>query len=214
MRKALICLLSTVSLDHVISLTVDADNVDVASGRISASKPHVLIIDCDGMEDCLMSVRTVTALSPSTKSLLLATEVDETFAINAARSGAWGIVGKQDEPELFQAAIQKLAAGELWFSHRTIGNALHAFTNREPATDSPLDRLTPRETDVLTLLSRGLCNKEIASQLFLGESTVKAHVKAIYRKLGVSSRLKAALSYAYCIERSGPPTGSPAPFSL
>ncbi|MEJ2008958.1 MAG: response regulator transcription factor [Acidobacteriota bacterium] len=209
-RKALICLLSSLSLGYALSLTVDADNVDDASGQIAASKPQVLIIDCDGAVNCLQCVRSVSALSPLTKSLLLAEEVDEMFAIRAVHSGAWGIVGKQAEPALLQQAIQKLVDGEVWFSNRTIATALHTFTNHDPSTGSAFDRLTARETEVLTLLSRGLCNKEIASQLFLAESTIKAYVKVIFRKLGVNSRLKAALTYTDHIESSVHPIRLPA----
>lgn len=196
-RQALFCLLSTFSFGCALSLTVDADNVNDADEEISLSKPQVLIIDCDGAEDSLQSVRSVLDLSPSTKSLLLAADPSEVFAIKAVQNGAWGIVGKQSEPALLQQAIEKLVNGEVWFSHRTIGNALHACANQERSSDSGFDQLTPREIEVLMLLSKGLCNKEIAAQLFLTESTVKAHVRAIYRKLGVNSRVKAAaLSYA------------------
>ena len=213
-RKRLFRLLSALSLGGPLSLAVDADTVDDAAGEIAAFKPQILLIDCDGAADCLKCVRNVSTLSPSTKSLPLAAEVDEMFDIKAVHSGAWGIVRKRVEPVLLQQAIQKLVNGEAWFSHRTIGNALHAFTSREPHTGSPFDKLTPRKTEVLILLSRGLCNKEIASQLFLAESTIKAYVKAIYRKLGVNSRLKAALSYTDHIERSGPLTGLPAAILL
>lgn len=202
MRKALFCLLSTFALGGGLSLVVDADTLDDSTEQIASAKPLVLLIDSEGAGDPLNCVRRVSSLSPSTKSLLLAGEIEEKFAIEAVQSGAWGIVGKQAEPALLQQAIQKLLNGEVWFSPRTIGTALHAFTNREPSTGSTLDRLTPRETEVLVLLSKGLCNKEIASQLFLAESTIKAYIKVIFRKLGVNSRLKAALSYTDHIEVS------------
>lgn len=205
-RKALFCLLSTLPIGRPILLAVDADSIEDASGQIADSKPHVLLIDSDGAGDPLECVRRVSSLSPSTKSLLLAGQIEETFAIEAVQSGAWGIVGKQAEPALLQQAIQKLMNGEVWFSHRTIGAALHTLTNNENPAGSPLDRLTPRETEVLMLLSEGLCNKQIASRLFLSESTIKVYVKGIYRKLGVNSRLKAALSYTDHIERANPLT--------
>lgn len=209
-RKALYCLLSTLSLGWRLLLAVEADTVDDAAREIVAFKPHILLVDCDSASNCLQCVRSISTLSPSTKSLLLAAEADEMFAIRAVRSGAWGIVMKQAEPDLLRQAIEKIMNGEVWFSHRTIGNALHACLNNESPAGSPLDQLTPRETEVLMLLSRGLCNKEIASQLFLAESTIKAYVKVIFRKLGVNSRLKAALSYADHIGQSDRFTGSPA----
>lgn len=208
-RKALYCLLSTLSLRWQLSLVVEADTVGDAVREIVAFKPHILLVDCDMSSEGLHCVRSVSTLSPSTKSLLLAGEADEMFAISALRSGAWGIVVKQAEPDLLRQAIEKIVNGEVWFSHRTIGNALHACINNESPTGSPLDQLTPRENEVLMLLSRGLCNKEIASQLFLAESTIKAYVKVIFRKLGVNSRLKAALSYADIVGTADRLTASP-----
>lgn len=207
MRQALLCLLSTLDLGGHLSIVVDADTVSDGARDIAEFSPQVLIVDCDAAANCLQCVRSVSTLSPSTKVLLLAGRDDEMFAIKAVRKGAWGIMNKHTDSALLRKAIQKLLIGEVWFSH--LGSALHALANREPRDESALESLTPRETEVLMLLSRGLCNKEIASQLFLAESTIKAYIKVIFRKLGVSSRLMAALYYTDRVERSVPSIALP-----
>lgn len=212
MRQALFCLLSTLALGGRLSIVVNADTVEDGARDIAEFKPEIILIDCDAAADCLQCVRSVSTISPSTKVLLLAGQEDEMFAIKAVRSGAWGIINKHTEPVLLQQAIRKLLSGEVWFSHRTLGSALHAFANQQSHEDSPFERLTARETEVLMLLSRGLCNKEIASHLFVAENTIKAYIKVIFRKLGVDSRLKAALSYTKHVELSGLPASLPPTF--
>lgn len=194
-RKALFCLLLTLPVSCRICIAADVDNVDDGAERIAASKPDILLIDCEGADDSLVCVRKVKMLSPSTKPLLLAGEVEERFAIAAVRSGAWGLVAKEADPALLQQAIQKLAEGEMWFSHGTMSMAIQSFANHRKPKGSPFDSLSQREIEVLGLLAKGCHNKEIASKLFLSESTIKTYVKAIYRKLGVNSRVEAVLVY-------------------
>lgn len=194
-RKSLLCLLLTLPLSSRISVVIDADSVDDASQEITDSNPDVILLDCNGADDCFGSVRKLRKLSPSTKSLLLADKVGEAFAIEAVRSGAWGLVGTEADPALFEQAICKVAGGEMWFSQGTMSMAIQAFTNHEQPRYSLLDRLAPREMEVLALLAKGFHNKQIASRLFLSESTVKTYIKAIYRKLNVSSRVEAVIAY-------------------
>lgn len=204
MRKALACFLLTLPLGWNLSLTVDADTVEEASEQIAGSSPHLLLLDCDGAAECFIYVDIVRALSPSTKSLLLADKVEKTFAIRAARSGAWGLVSKRGDPTVLQQAIEKLATGEMWFTHGTMANALQALVGHEPSVDSVNEKLTLRENQVLALIVEGCSNKEIARRLFLAESTVKSHVNRLYRKLGVKSRAETILCYLTHSERVPP----------
>lgn len=194
-RKALFHLLVALSLGSGLSFVVDSDTVDDASQQITTCAPDVLLIDCDGLADCFRTIRKVRELSPSTKSLLLTGVPDNAFAVQAVRSGAWGLVAKQSEPALLQQAIQTIVKGEMWFSHGTMVNALQAFVNHEPPEGLLLEKLTSREAEVLSLLAKGYHNKEIARRLFLSENTVRRYAESIYRKLGVNSRVEAALCY-------------------
>lgn len=198
MREALVRLLISLSIVGSPALAVEADTVEDASEQIATSAPEVLLLDCAGASDCFRSVDIVRALSPSTKCLLLADNDEETFAVQAARSGAWGLVSKQCDGAVLERAIKKLVTGELWFTHGAIANAMQTFVRGEPSDDSVKKDLTLRENQALVMISEGCSNKEIARRLFLSEATVKSHVNRLYRKLGIKSRAEAIL---YCLGR-------------
>jgi len=206
-RKGLLALLLSLPFGN-LSVVVEANTVSEASEEIIATKPSILLIDCDHCPLGLNCIRYVGMLSSSTKCLLLADEVEEEFAVQAVRSGAWGVVSKRADPLVMRQAIEKLASGEMWFSQEIMAKAVQTLVRRKPAEDSTLERLTPRQTEVLVLLARGYHNKQIASRLFLSESTVRTYIEAIYRKTGAKSRVEATLRFYERTEPMTSPAGS------
>jgi DNA-binding NarL/FixJ family response regulator len=103
--------------------------------------------------------------------------------VAAIRAGARGYLSKDVAPEALVAAVRAVAAGHVLLEP----DAVPALTG------APLAALTARERDVLTLLAEGRSNREIAGRLYLSEKTVKAHLAAIFRKLGVTNRTQAAM---------------------
>lgn len=193
-RNALYCLVLTFQLGTLL-FVVDADSMADASAQIVSNKPHVLLWDCDNSTFCFGAVRNLGVLSPATKCLLLVDNVDEKFAVQAARSGAWGIISKKADPDLMRKAICTLMNDQMWFSHGVITTALRNMGKAERSENSPLERLTQRETEILVLLAKSYRNKEIAAQLFLSENTVRRYLETIYEKLEVHSRVEAATLY-------------------
>jgi DNA-binding NarL/FixJ family response regulator len=194
-RRALCFLLLALPIGDGLVIPFDADTIADASDRIVASKPQVLLVECDSVAGFLNCIRTAKTLSPPTRCLLLADDPEEEFSVQAVRSGAWGLVTKRADPALMQQAIEKVVRGEMWFSHGTMAKAVETFVRRKPPEDSALERLTPREAEVMALLVQGYHNREIAQRLFLSENTVRRYAETIYRKLGVNSRLEVALWY-------------------
>jgi DNA-binding NarL/FixJ family response regulator len=105
------------------------------------------------------------------------------------------------DPELLKKAVQMVHKGEIWVGRKFISqllDALVSLTEKQRAKSIPklaesLERLTPREREIVELLGVGASNKEIANKLNVTEKTVKAHLTSIFRKLGVSDRLHLAL---------------------
>ena len=146
--------------------------------------------DVDGLEG-LVALRRIAPEIP----ILLVTSVNETRVIRASlAAGAAGFVPKHSRREEFRAAFQSLAAGEVY--------APDLPCDREPGAMAPdnmdrairsLSQLTRQQAKILDLICDGMMNKQIAYELSIAETTVKAHVTAIMRKLGVSSRTQAVL---------------------
>ena len=194
-RKALCSLMVALPLDGGVRIVLDLDTIADGSEQVIASRPQVLLIDCENMPASLECVRTVGEISPSTRCLLLANDAGKEFAVQAARIGAWGLVTERCDPALMLRAIGKVVRGEMWFTDGTLAAAVQTLVRHTPPQNSALERLTSRESEVVALLAQGYQNKEIAQRLFLSRNTVRTYTETIYRKLGVNSRLQAALWY-------------------
>ena len=134
---------------------------------------------------------------PGTKILILTTfDLDE-YVIEALRAGASGFLLKDTPPEDLVEAIRVVAAGDALLAPSVTRRLLDRFASVLPATDSApppgVGDLTDRELDVLRLMARGLSNAEIASELYVGETTVKTHVGRVLMKLGVRDRVQAVV---------------------
>lgn len=168
----------------------------------SDEPPDVVLVDADlihppdhARRNALSYVR---GMFPGSKLVVLTDRSDVEAVLGAAASGASGILSKQTSPEDLLAAIQNASAGAVVIERELIsgmmaGSRAFARTSSVPSEPSPL---TPRETEVLTLLSRGLHVRPIARELRLSVHTVRGHVKKILSKLDCHSQLEAVVRAA------------------
>jgi two-component system nitrate/nitrite response regulator NarL len=138
--------------------------------------------------------------APRSRVLVLTGVRDTQTHRTAIQMGAMGVVLKEDAAELLIKAIEKVYLGEVWLDRLTLGSLIWELTNRVKDTMDPEKRkmstLTEREKEVITLISEGLKNKQIAERLFISQTTVTHHLSSIYSKLGVSDRLELVV-YAF-----------------
>jgi len=127
--------------------------------------------------------------------IMLTTSQDDEDVIHALRNGAQGYLLKDMEPDELVAALYDILKGETVVAKELAGALARAVKKGDPPSKaaSPFSELTPRETEILEHLAAGQSNKVIARELGIADGTVKLHVKAILRKLGVSSRVEAAV---------------------
>jgi two-component system, NarL family, nitrate/nitrite response regulator NarL len=138
--------------------------------------------------------------APRSRVLVLTGVRDTQTHRTAIQMGAMGVVLKEDAAELLIKAIEKVYLGEVWLDRLTLGSLIWELTNHVKDTMDPEKRkmstLTEREKEVITLISEGLKNKQIAERLFISQTTVTHHLSSIYSKLGVSDRLELVV-YAF-----------------
>jgi DNA-binding NarL/FixJ family response regulator len=160
--------------------------------------PDVILMDVrmpslDGVE----ATRRLVDGGSRAKILVLTTfDLDE-YVYAAVRAGASGFLLKDVQPAELVDAIRVVAAGNSLFGPAATQRLVERFTQAPQAreTASPaLDALTDRERDILRLLAQGNSNAELAERLYLSEATVKTHVSAILRKLGVRDRVQAVIT--------------------
>jgi len=131
------------------------------------------------------------------KVLILTTfDLDE-YVYEALRVGASGFLLKSAPPRELADAIRTVHVGDALLAPQITRRLIEEYLARPRRTPQPaapwFDRLTPRESEVLTMLARGMSNAEIASALFLSEPTVKTHVTRVLSKLGVRDRVQAVV---------------------
>ena len=120
-------------------------------------------------------------------------DLDE-YVHGALKAGARGFLLKDAGPDLLTRAIHAAAEGDALIAPSVTVRLLATFaTSRAEAARQPLEPLTAREEEVLVTVARGRTNDEIASELFITTSTVKAHVASLMRKLGARNRVEVAM---------------------
>ena len=205
-RRGLVALLSQ---DEGLQVVGEAGDAGEALRLVPGLQPDVILLD-----NHLPGVAGVDAVgglrraAPASHVLMLTVSEDAHDLAAALRNGAHGYLLKTIDGDLLADAIRRAAAGEPVVSPELMGKLVAAFQAQGgppvPEAPAPAPRqpggaapaapvLSPREEDVLREIARGASNKEIARQLSIAETTVKIHVQHILRKLGLSSRVQAAV---------------------
>ena len=194
-RRGLTALLSR---DAQFQVVGDAADAGEAQRRAAALQPDLILLD-----NHLPGVNGVDALpalreaAPRARVLMLTISEDEHDLAAALRGGACGYLLKTIEGDALAAAIRRAMHGESVIAAEMTGKLVSAFqaASAPPAEPAPGpgDNLSPRELETLRLIARGASNKEIGRELGIAETTVKIHVQHLLRKLGLSSRVQAAV---------------------
>ena len=173
---------------------------DSAKGlrAVADLKPDVILLDMrmphmNGAQ-VLQQLRRSKVRTPV---VILTTSREEDDLVETLRKGAQGYLLKDMEPEQLVSALQQVVAGETVVAPEMAGILARRIKGETPPArkprNTPLSTLTPREHEILRHLAGGQSNKVIGRELGISDGTVKLHVKAILRKLGVHSRVEAAV---------------------
>ncbi|MFB8760477.1 response regulator [Streptomyces nigra] len=159
--------------------------------------PDVVLMDVRmPVLDGIGATRQISAAGIRSKVLVLTTWDIDAHVVAALRAGASGFLLKDIRPGELVDAIRVTARGDALLAPAVLGRVLDQFlrTVPDPAPPPSLEGLSGREREVLTLIGQALSNTEIAGRLRLSEATVKNHVTAVLRKLGVRDRVQAVVA--------------------
>ncbi|WP_428936348.1 response regulator [Streptomyces sp. ACT015] len=180
-----------------IEVVGDAGTIAKALARGPALRPDVAVLDVrlpdgNGITVC----RELRDRLPGLACLMLTSFDDDDALLDAIMAGAAGYVLKQIKGSDLVTAVRTVASGQSMLDPATTARLMNNLRGAETAPDprgESLDRLTPREREILALIGEGLTNSRIGKRLFLSEKTVKNHISRLLAKLGVERRVQAAV---------------------
>jgi DNA-binding NarL/FixJ family response regulator len=173
----------------IVGSVADLESV---SGQLVDAEPEVVLVEAaaDAQEELLNSIEDAE-VGEEYAVVVLSEQPKTTWLSRALRAGVRAVLPRDATPDQLRAALEAAAAGLLVVHPSEVSAVLHApAALSSPISELP-EQLTPREREVLQMISGGLGNKEIAGRLSISEHTVKFHVASILGKLGASTRTEA-----------------------
>ncbi len=175
-----------------IAVVGEATTGDEVQEACRTLQPDVLLLDLSMPgPPAADTVRSLRSQSPAIQIVMLTAHRDEAAVRELVNLGVGGYVLKDDEPEAVTEAIVRVAGGGRWFSAWAMEAVVQGPVRARTTSEAP--HLTDREREILALVKRGWNNKHIATELSLGDQSVRNYLRVLYGKLGVTSRAEAVV---------------------
>jgi two-component system nitrate/nitrite response regulator NarL len=185
-------------LEEDLRVVAQADSLENLRSAIERFPTDVVLLEGGLLNGTANVIPELLRVAPDVKLIVQAASADETHTVELYRRGVRGIISRSISPDLLVRCVRRIAAGETWIDNQSINWVIEAYRAQAAALVSPRTqpRLSPKELAIITCITQGKRNKEIAFQLGTTEQVIKNYLRKIYDKLGVSDRLELAL---YCL---------------
>ena len=186
------------ALEDDIRVVGQAETLSQTQSAVTKFSADILILESALSPNPVEAVAELLRQSPKLKIVVVTPGSDEQLTLDLFRRGAHGILSREVEPEVLVDCLRKVAAGEPWLENQAVHWVMEAFRghNLRPSGARPKVQLTPKETLIVSCVTQGMKNKEIAIRVGTTEQVVKNYLRKVYDKLGVADRLELAL---YCL---------------
>src|SRR3984885_13773115 len=186
------------ALEDDVRVVAQADTIENLHAAVQRYPSDVVLLEGGMLTGTANAIPELLRLAPNVKIIVQASYSDESHTVELYRRGVRGIISRAISPDLLVKCVRKIAGGETWIDNQSINLVIEAYRSQAAALVSPRSqpRLSPKEMAIITCITQGKRNKEIAYQLGTTEQVIKNYLRKIYDKLGVSDRLELAL---YCL---------------
>lgn len=186
------------ALEDDVRVVAQADSLENLRSAVQRYPSDVVLLEGGMLNGAANAIPELLRMAPNLKIIVQASYSDESHTVELYRRGVRGIISRAISPDLLVKCVRKIASGETWIDNQSINLVIEAYRSQAAALVSPRSqpRLSPKEMAIITCITQGKRNKEIAYQLGTTEQVIKNYLRKIYDKLGVSDRLELAL---YCL---------------
>jgi DNA-binding NarL/FixJ family response regulator len=186
------------ALEDDLRVVAQADSLENLHAVLPRYPSDIVLLEGSLLAGTANAIPDLLRLAPDVKLIVQATATDENYTVELYRRGVRGIISRSISPDLLVRCVRRIAAGETWIDNQSVNWVIEAYRAQASALVSPHNqpKLSPKELSIITGITQGKRNKEIAFQLGTTEQVIKNYLRKIYDKLGVSDRLELAL---YCL---------------
>ena len=186
------------ALEDDIRVVAQAENLGQVLAAAAKFPADVLLFEAAISPNAPEAISEVLKRASNLKVIILAPESDEETTVEYFRRGVRGILPRSIAPEMLVKCLRKVAVGETWIDNQSVNWVIEAYRTQAAQLTSPRPKtkLSDKELLIISCVTQGMRNKEIASEIGTTEQVVKNYLRKVYDKLGVSDRLELAL---YCI---------------
>ena len=186
------------ALEDDIRVVAQAETLLNLYAALQRFPADVVVLEGQLIAGIVDAIPELVRRAPEAKLIVQVLETDEVNTVELYRRGVRGVVPRSIAPDLLIKCVRKISAGETWIDNQSISWVIEAYRSQATALVNPRTKphLTTKEIAIITCITRGMRNKEIAYQVGTTEQVIKNYLRKIYDKLGVSDRLELAL---YCL---------------
>lgn len=186
------------ALENDICVVAQANSLEQLRVAIERHPADVVLVEDELLSDTTSSIPEFLRIAPDLKLIVQTVSPDEGRTVELFRRGIRGIISRAISPDLLVRCVRCIASGETWIDNQAMNWVIEAYRVQEAALLSPPAklRLSPKQREIITCITQGMRNKEIAFQLGTTEQVIKNYLRKIYDLLGVADRLELAL---YCL---------------
>lgn len=186
------------ALEDDIHVVAQSDSLEQLRAAIDRHPTDVVLLGGELLTGLDSSIPELLRKAPDIKVIVQTESADKDQTLELYRCGIRGILSRSISPDLLVKCVRRIAAGETWIDNQATNWVIESYRAQEAMLLSPRPemRLSPKQTEIIICITKGMRNKEIAFQLGTSEQVIKNYLRKIYDKLGVADRLELAL---YCL---------------
>jgi DNA-binding NarL/FixJ family response regulator len=186
------------ALEDDIRVVAQAENLINLHAALQRYPTDVVLLEGQLIAGTIDAIPDLVRRSPDAKLIVQVVEADEANIVELYRRGVRGVVPRSIAPDLLIKCVRKIADGETWIDNQSISWVIEAYRSQASSLTNPRvqPKLSKKELAIISCITRGMRNKEIAYQIGTTEQVIKNYLRKVYDKLGVSDRLELAL---YCL---------------